>query len=76
MSAGISKVAVTVVFERTVTVHVPVVLVHAPVHPEKTDPALGVAVRVTDVPLMTVAAQVVPQLIGPPVMVPVPDPPL
>ena len=38
---------------------------HAPLQPEKVEPAAGVAVRVTLVPLVTDALQVGPQLIQP-----------
>ena len=44
------KVAVTVVAALMLTVHVPVP-VHAPVQPLKVEPAAGVAVNVTVVPL-------------------------
>jgi hypothetical protein len=50
--------------------------VHAPLHPAKVDPAAAVAVRVTEVPLLKLAEQVVPQLMpaGELVTVPVPAP--
>ena len=56
------------------TVQVPVALVQAPLQPAKVEPAAGVAVSVTDVPLATFAEQVAPQLMGPPATVPVPVP--
>ena len=43
------KVAVTVSSASTVTLQAPVPKQPAPDHPEKTDPAAGVAIRVTDV---------------------------
>ena len=46
----LEKVAVTDLFSLIVTVHVPVP-VQAPLHAVKEDPALGLAVSVTDVPL-------------------------
>ncbi len=47
-----------------------------PVHPAKVEPAAGVAVKVTTVPLVKVDEQVVPQLMpaGELVIVPVPVP--
>jgi hypothetical protein len=56
------------------TVQVPVVLVHAPVQPEKVEPDAGVAVNVTELPLVTLALHTVPQLMAPPATVPVPVP--
>ena len=44
------KLAVTDLFPFISTVHTPVVLVHAPLHPEKVEPLFGVAVRVAVVP--------------------------
>ena len=46
----------------------------APLHPEKTEPARGDAVKVTVVPLGKEALQVVPQLIPAGVLVTVPLP--
>jgi hypothetical protein len=43
------------------TVHAPVPLHPAPLHPEKLEPAVGVAVNVTDVPWLNVALHVGPQ---------------
>jgi hypothetical protein len=70
------NVAVTEVLAVRFTVHVGVA-VHAPDQPANTEPALGVAVSVTDVPLAKVALHVAPQLMpnGLLVMVPVPVPP-
>jgi hypothetical protein len=48
--------------EPIVKLHAPVP-VHAPVHPAKTDPPPGVAVRVIGVPVAKLAEQVAPQLI-------------
>ena len=48
--AGV-KLAVTVVAAETVTVHGPVPVQPAPVHPVKAESLLGVAVSVTTVPL-------------------------
>ena len=60
-----------------VVVQLPVPL-HAPPHPVKVDPVVAVAVRVTLVPEVTVALQVLPQVIpaGLEVTVPVPVPAL
>jgi hypothetical protein len=49
-------------------------VVQAPLQPAKVEPLASVAVRVTTVPLATVAEQVDPQLIGPPATVPLPVP--
>jgi hypothetical protein len=59
-----------------VVVHVPVVLVHEPLHPANVEPVFEVAVRVTEVPLVIDVEHVVPQDIPLPVMVPDPVPPL
>ena len=69
------NVAVTDVAAETVTEQVPVP-VQAPDHPAKVEPALGVAVSVTVVPLANPAEQVEPQLIpaGELVTEPVPVP--
>jgi len=45
-----------------------------PLHPAKVEPAAGVAVKVTDVPLLYVPEQVLPQLIPPGLLVTVPLP--
>ena len=68
------NVAVTVVSAETVTVQLPVPLHPPPLQPVKVEPLAGVAVRVTDVPLFTVVEHVAPQLMEPPVTVPVPVP--
>src|SRR5438552_4662390 len=70
------KVAVTVVAAETVTTHVPVP--EHPLQPVKVEPAAGVAVSVTAVPLEKLAEQVAPQLIpaGELVTVPLPVPAL
>jgi hypothetical protein len=67
------KVAVTLVLALTVTVQV-VVPVQAPDQPAKVEPEEAVAVRVTEVPLLKVAAQVEPQFIPAGVLVTVPVP--
>jgi hypothetical protein len=69
------KVAVAVVVALTVTAHEPVPE-QAPVQPAKTDPAAGVAVRVSAVPRAKDREQVAPQLIpaGALATVPAPDP--
>jgi hypothetical protein len=46
------KVAVTEAAAFTVTVQVPLVLLHAPVQPENSEPASGAAVRTTTVPAL------------------------
>src|SRR3954454_2434562 len=68
------KVAVTAALALRVTVQGPEPL-HAPDHPPKVDPALGVADKVTAVPLGKVAVQVDPQLMPAGVLVMVPAPP-
>jgi len=69
-------VAVTVVAAETVTAQVPVPEHPPPLQPLKVEPAAGVAVRVTAVPLVKLAEQVAPQLIpaGALVTVPLPVP--
>ena len=67
--------AVTVVVAETVTVQAPVPL-HAPLQPVNVEPAAGVAVRVTAVPLVTDSTQSAPQLMPGPETVPVPAPAL
>src|SRR3989475_13212295 len=55
--------AVTVVPAETVTTHVPVPEQPPPLQPVKAEPAAGVAVNVTTVPLVKLAEHVAPQLI-------------
>lgn len=71
------KVAVTVLAAFMATVHAPVP-VHAPPHPAKTDPAAGVAVRVTELLAAKLAEHVPPQSmpVGEDVTVPLPVPSL
>lgn len=71
-----SNVAETLFAASMATVQVPVVLVQAPLQPEKTLPESALAVRVTDVPLVIEALHVAPQFIpaGDDVTVPVPVP--
>src|SRR5213594_3855074 len=68
-----AKVAVTVVASATVTTQESVP-VQAPLQPVKTDPAAGVAVSVTTVPLTKLAVQVAPQSMPAGVLVTVPAP--
>src|SRR5205809_7819545 len=70
------KVAVTVVAAESVTTHVPAPEQLPPLQPVKVEPAAGVAVSVTAVPLAKLAVQVAPQLIptGALVTVPLPVP--
>ena len=72
------KVAVTVVAAETVTTHDPVPVQPPPLQPLKIEPAAGVAVSVTAVPLVKLAEQVAPQVMpdGLLVTVPVPVPAL
>src|SRR5207253_6682643 len=72
------KVAVTVVPAESVIVHAPVPEQPPPVQPVKVEPATGVAVNVTAVPLVKLAEQVAPQVIptGALVTVPLPVPAL
>jgi hypothetical protein len=72
------KVAVTDVAAVTVTGQVPMPVQPPPLQPVKVEPAFGVAVSVTTVPIVTVVEQVVPQLMpaGELVTVPVPVPAL
>src|SRR5207249_698877 len=75
---GRLKVAVTVVAAETVTVQAPVPEQPPPLQPVKVEPAAGVVVSVTAVPLAKLAEQVAPQLIptGALVTVPLPVPAL
>src|SRR5207302_352776 len=66
-------VAVTACAEFIVTTQLPLPL-HAPVHPVKVEPVVGVAVSVTCVPLLKLALHVVPQLIPAGLLVTVPLP--
>src|SRR5206468_851816 len=76
VTVWMSKVAVTVVAAVRVTVHEPMPAQPPPLQPVKTEPAVGVAVRVTAVPLAHGPAQSVPQLIPAGVLVTVPVPAL
>lgn len=67
------NVAVTEVFAVSVTLHAPVPL-HPPDHPVNVDPALGVAVSVTAVPLAKLALHVWPQLMPAGLLAIVPPP--
>src|SRR6266704_3302625 len=73
-----AKVAVTVVAALRVTVQVPVPEQPPPLQPLKVEPAAGLAVSVTAVPLVKLAEQVAPQVIpaGELVTVPLPVPAL
>src|SRR5690348_9150368 len=73
---GGSNVAVTVRDALMVAVHVPVALLHAPVHPANVLAPLGAAVSVTTVPAGNVVVQVVGQLMpaGLEVTTPLPAP--
>src|SRR5436309_6019989 len=73
---GRLKVAVTVVAAETETTHDPVPEHPPPLQPVKVEPAAGVAVSVTAVPLAQLAAQVAPQVMpaGGLVTVPLPVP--
>jgi hypothetical protein len=73
VGAAVLNVAVTVVAAVGVTVHVPVP-VQPPVHPANVEPAAGIAVNVTEVPLVKLAVHVVPQLMPEGVLVTVPVP--
>lgn len=67
------KVAVTLAADVTATTQAPLPE-HAPLHPAKTDPRAGVAVRVTVVPEATDTAQARPQLIPAGLLATVPEP--
>src|SRR5207253_1418283 len=68
------KVAVTAVAAETVTTHVPAPLHPPPLQPVKAEPAAGLAVRVTAVPLAKLAEQIAPQLIPAGLLATVPAP--
>jgi hypothetical protein len=72
------KLAVTDLFDRTLTVQVVPEVESHPLQPEKSESRAGVAVKVTVVSLTKVAEQAVPQLIpdGLDVTVPLPRPDL
>mgnify|MGYP000331839910 CR=1 FL=1 len=71
-----SNVALTlrIFASELVTVHVPVPVHPDHVHPVNTDPASGVAVRVTEPFKGTRVEHIEPQLMSPPVTIPVPVP--
>lgn len=71
VGADTANVAVTLRAALMVTVQLPVPL-QAPPHPLKVLPVLGVAVRVTEVPLVYVSVQSVPHEMPVPEMVPFP----
>src|SRR5207244_3279543 len=68
------KGAVTVVAAERVTVQVPLPEQPPPVQPVKVEPAAGVAVNVTAVPLVKLAEHVAPQVIPAGLLVTVPEP--
>jgi hypothetical protein len=72
-SCEVLNVAVTEAFAFSVSTQLPAPL-HAPPHPEKVEPAVGVAVNVTFVPSAKEALHVVPQLIPDGELVTVPEP--
>jgi hypothetical protein len=67
-------VAVTVVAPLSVTVQVPVPEQPPPLQPVKVEPAAGVAVKVTAVPLANAVEQIAPQEIPAGLLVTVPLP--
>src|SRR6266581_6255377 len=69
-----AKVAVTEVAALRVTIQGPVPEQPPPLQPVKVEPASGVAVRVTAVPLANGAAQVAPQSMPAGLLVTVPEP--
>ena len=71
-----SNCAFTVFAASIVTVHVPVPVQPAPVHPTNVEPALGAAVNTTTVFCASVSVQSAPQVMPVPVTVPVPVPDL
>ena len=74
LAPGTENVANTVVAWLSVNVHVVDVAMHPPVQPVNTLPAAALAVSCTDVPLLSVVEQVIPQLIPPTLLVTVPEP--
>ncbi|HLX75238.1 MAG TPA: hypothetical protein VKR26_10900 [Terriglobales bacterium] len=72
--AAVAKVAVTLAVWPLEAVSWQVVPVHAPLKPAKVDPEAGLAVRVTLLPLVNPALQVVGQLMPAGVLVTVPLP--
>ena len=70
----VENVAVTICAAFIVTVHVPAPLHPPPDQPEKYEPAFGVAVKVTDVPLLYGAKHVEPQFMPDGLLVTVPPP--
>src|SRR5437879_502618 len=75
-AARLVKIAVTACAALIVTVQVPVPEQLPPLQPEKVEPAAGAAVKVTELPLAYVTAQVAPQAMpaGALVTVPLPAP--
>src|SRR5437867_1194939 len=69
-----AKVAVTVIAAESVIVHAPVPLQPPPLQPVKVEPAAGMALRVTTVPLAKLAVHVAPQVIPAGLLVTVPEP--
>src|SRR5438093_267706 len=69
-----AKVAVTVVAALSVTVQVPVPVQPPPLQPVNVDPAAGVAVKVTAVPLAYVAEQFPPHEMPPGLLFTIPLP--
>jgi len=65
---------VTVVLELIVSEHVPAPVHPPPDHPDNVEPAAGEAAKVTTVPWLYAAAQLVPQLIPDGELVTVPEP--
>src|SRR5204862_7314469 len=63
VGGGTGRVTVTVVDAESVTTHAPVPEQPPPLQPLKVEPAAGVAVSVTGVPLVKLAEHVAPQVI-------------
>ena len=76
MTGARSNVALTTVSAFTATVHCVLcaAAAHASPQPDKTEPAEGAAVRVTDVPCANCSAHELPQLMPAGVLITVPDP--